>query len=210
MDLRPRERPINSIRDFLVQIFTITCGIVIALWFDSIVTGRREARLAAETRADFSAEIAENRAKVELVRGMAPGEEKWMGDLLEWGAAHLAHPDAKPPPAIQNRAFVALNSAAWETAVATQATRLLSFAETRALAHAYNSQAALNAMSAQAREQWITIAGYGDVEHLNDAETREALRNLRVALAYTYSLAALDDRVIGDYKAAQQEIDKAR
>jgi len=51
---------------------------------------------------------------------------------------------------------------------------------------------------------------YGDVEYLNEAETCDVLRNLRVALAYTYSAAAIGDRVIGDYKAAQREIEKAR
>jgi len=209
MDLHPPEQ-MHSVRDFLLQLFTITCGIVIALGLDSMVTGRREARLVAETRADFSAEIAENMAKVELVRGLAPGEEKWMNAVLEWGAARLKHGDAKPPIAIQDRSFVALSNAAWETAVATQATRLLGFAEARALAKAYNSQAALNAMSAQAREQWVAIAGYADVENLDDAESRDAMRYLRVAMAYTYSLAALDERVIGDYKAAQTEMGKAK
>lgn len=95
-----------------MQIFAITCGIVIALGLDGVVTGRREAHLAAETRADFSAEIAENMVKVELVRALAPGEEKWMNDLLAWGAADLAHPDARPPPPIQNRMFMALSNAA--------------------------------------------------------------------------------------------------
>ncbi len=210
MDIHPPERPAHSIREFLLQIFTITCGIVIALGLEGLVADRRDARLAAETRADFSAELSENLGKVELLRGFTPADEKWINAVLAWGTARLKHTDAKPPSDLQGRRFAVLNNAAWETAIATQATRLLSFAEARALARAYNSQAALNAMSAQAREQWLTVSGYEDVENLTDAELRDALRALHVSLSFTLSLDALESRVISDYKSAQVEIGKAR
>jgi hypothetical protein len=209
MDIHPPEHPICSVRDFLVQIFTITCGIVIALALEGVVSGWREARLAQETRADFVAELTDNMARVETVHALAEGDEKWMKDMLAWGQARLKHQDAKQPASLEGRRFVALRNAAWETAIATQATRLLGFSQARALAKAYNSQAALNEMSARAREQWIAISGYSDADVLDDSELRDAARELRVALSYTYSLAVLEERVIGDYKAAQQELSKA-
>lgn len=39
MDIHPPHHPIRSVRDFLLQSFTVTCGIIIALRALGIVNG---------------------------------------------------------------------------------------------------------------------------------------------------------------------------
>ena len=78
MDIHPPEHPIRSFRDFAVQIFTVTCGIIIALGLEALVVHRHEARLLRETRAEFSAEIQDSIDKLQSVHGLADRDIKWM------------------------------------------------------------------------------------------------------------------------------------
>jgi len=206
MDIHPPEHPIRSVRDFLIQIFTVTCGIVIALGLEALVESRRDAKLLAETRQDFATEIAENLQKTQEVQARAAGDEAWIRNALAYGAAMLKHDTSKKLDDIGNRKFVVLRNSAWETALTTQAIRLLPFGEARALAAAYNDQAALNDFSARARDQWIEVATAGDVSNLTDPEIRAALGLLRVSYAYTASMELLQTRLIEEYMAAQKAI----
>jgi hypothetical protein len=161
-----------------------------------------------ETRKDFAAEISENQQKTQAVHDAAPGEEAWMRAALAYGEARLKHDNSKTLPDINGRRFLALRNSAWETALATQAVRLLRFDEARALAAAYNDQAALNDVSARARDQWISLAAAGDISNLTDEEIRNALATVRVSYAYTASMEALEGRLIDEYKAALKAISK--
>ncbi|HTZ71352.1 MAG TPA: hypothetical protein VMB71_11930 [Acetobacteraceae bacterium] len=203
MDIHPPEHPIRSVRDFLLQIFTITCGIVIALALDGLVVNRRDASLVRTTRQDFAAEIADNMGKVQAIQGRMEADEDWIKQALAYGDARLKHQGNAAFTQIARREFITLRNAAWETALATQAMRLLHFDEARALATAYNQQAQLNEISAHAVDQWIGIAAFGNIPDLTDAEMRDAMRQLRVAYAYTISIAWLEREQINTYKAAE-------
>ncbi len=209
MDIHPPEHPIRSLRDFAVQIFTVTCGIVIALALEAFVTGRHEARLLRETRQDFSAEISDSIQKLQNVHALVDHDTKWMQAALDWGDARLKHQPGKAPAFPDGRSFTVLPVSAWTTAQATQVLPLMRFAELRALAKAYNGGVAFNELSSRAREQWIGMGKFGDLDALNDDQVRAGLGELRVTLVYTNSLAAFEERLIAEYQAAEKEIRKA-
>jgi hypothetical protein len=210
MDIHPPEHPIRSVRDFLLQIFTITCGIVIALGLDSLVSGQREARLARETRADFVGEINDNLAKLKELRATGGPAEAYMDRAATAIGAALKHGKPADPGNI-SRSFATLRNAAWETAQATQALRLLSYPEARALATAYNHQISLNELNSRARDQWIALGAYsGDTDDLSDAELREALKQLRVARVYQLALDGLEDKLAGEYQSALAAVNKSK
>jgi hypothetical protein len=211
MDIHPPEHPIRSVRDFLLQIFTVTCGIIIALGLEGIVVDRREAHLARETRINFDAEISENLARVREARAQAAANEAWLQTAVAWCEALAAQKPVKDPADPPPRLFPTLANAAWETAVATQALRLLTFGETRALAAAYTHQATMNDLDTRAREQWISIAAFNIVADARSAaEVRQALQQLRIATAYQYALDTLEGKLTTEYQAAQQEIGKQK
>jgi hypothetical protein len=208
MDIHKPKHPIHGVREFLFEIFTVTCGIVIALSLEGLVESRRDARLVRETRQDFAAEIAENLQKTQAVHDEAAADEAWFHAALAYGAARLKHDTSKTLDDPGPRRFVVLRNSAWETALATQAIRLLRFDEAHALATSYNDQAALNEISARARDQWIGIAAADNVADLSDAEIRTAMGLLHVSYAYTLAMAGLEARLIDEYKAAQKAISK--
>ena len=209
MDIDPPEHPIRTFRDFAVQIFTVTCGIVIALALEALVTSRHEARLLHETRQDFTAEINECIEKLQKVHGVVDHDTKWMQATLDWGDARLKHQPGKAPDFLDSRSFTVLPVSAWTTAQATQVLPLMRFAELRALAKAYNGGAAFNELSNHAREQWIGLAKFGDLDSLSDDQVRAGLGELRVTLVFTMSLAAFEEKLIKQYQDAETEIRKA-
>ncbi len=208
MDIHPPEHPIRSLRDFLLQIFTITCGIVIALGLEEAVRWRSDQALARITRADFKAEISENLANVEGLKPRMESDFQWMQTMVAWGEAKLRHQEAKQPEFLAQRSFTMLPKSAWDTALATQAIHQLRFAEARQLASTYGKQAALNDLEENAEHQWISLSSYGDLDLLNDQESHAALGALRVAAAYTGSIIGTEDKVIASYKAALAELSK--
>jgi len=210
MDIHPPEHPIRSVRDFLLQMFTVTCGIVIALGLDSLVLQRREAALVRETRADFSAEIADNLAKLRSVRVQDDNAQAWLQTAIDWTDARLKHKTAKAPSDTIDRTFPAVRNAAWETALATQAIRLLTYPEAKSLATAYNHQQRLNEIVARALDQWLNLSGYAsNADNLSDDQWRVAEQQLRVALAYDRALSGLEDKLIVEFTAAQDAMRKA-
>ncbi len=208
MDIHPPEHPIRSVRDFLLQIFTVTCGIVIALGLEGLLNWDSDRALARVTRADFRAEISANLANLTRLR---PGDEdnfKWMLAVIAYGEARLKHQQAKQPAFLTERSFTALPKAAWDTALATQAIHRLRFDEARALAAAYSGQAALNDLESHAEDQWVTLAAYGDLDSLQEQEARAALGAMRISAAYAGSMLAAETRVMASYKAALAALEK--
>jgi hypothetical protein len=210
MDIHPPEHPIRSLRDFLVQIFTVTVGIIIALGLEGLVTWRSDVALARAARADFTAELTAN---VEKISNQLPGmksDMSWMTATISWGEAKLKHQTNKPEPASPDgRSFVVMANAAWDTALATQAIHHLRFTEARSLATAYTGQKVMNDMTLRAEDQWIGLAAFsGDAQSLSDADERAGLAALRIAATYTQSLINLEQRVMAQQKAALAELAK--
>ncbi len=209
MDIHPPEHPIRSLRDFAVQIFTVTCGIVIALGLEAFVASRHEAHLLRETRQDFLAEMNDCIEKLQNVHGLVDHDTKWMQATLDWGEARLKHQPGKAPDFPDGRSFTVLPVSAWTTAQATQVLPLMRFAELRALAKAYNGGVAFNELSNRAREQWVGMAKFADLDSLTDDQVRAGLGELRVTLVYTISLAKFEEKLIAEYQDAEKEINKA-
>jgi hypothetical protein len=208
MDIHPPEHPIRSLRDFLVQIFTVTVGIVIALGLEALVTWRSDVALARAARADFNAELTANVDKITKQLPGMQGDEKWMAATIAWGEARLKHAATKPPPDLpDSRSFVVMANAAWDTALATQAIHHLRFSEARSLAEAYTMQGILNDLTIRAEEQWLGMAAYGgNPEALTDTDVRAGLATLRIAGAYTGSLLHLEQKVLAQDKSALAEL----
>ncbi len=207
MDIHPSHAPIRSVRDFLLQIFTVTCGIIIALGLEALIQWRADAALAHVTRADFKAEISANLDNLLQLRPETEGDVRWMLSMVAYGQAKLKGETAKPPKLIASRSFATMPKSAWDTALATQAIHRLSFQQARQLAETYNKQAALNDLNDQAEHQWFAMASYGaDLSQLSEQDVRAALGAMRVSASYAASMLADEDVVISSYKAALREI----
>ncbi len=64
MDVDGPHRPIESVRDFFVHLFTITIGILIALAMEAVVLHHREHAIVREAEKSLDAEIDNNVGRV--------------------------------------------------------------------------------------------------------------------------------------------------
>jgi hypothetical protein len=207
MDIHPPEHPIRSLRDFGVHIFTITCGIVIALGLESLVQRHHEARLADKAREEFSVEIAENRAAVTTSIAQLQHDLQWLQALSDAATARLHHQPYQLPAEIRTRSFLHLSTTAWDTALATQAIEHLSFAEVRALSKVYAQETTLNELTIQARDQWVSLASYGEPSDWPDASevtVRKGLGDLHIAYSFADTLADSEKQLLDSYTKAAQ------
>jgi hypothetical protein len=209
MDIHP-PHAIRNIADFGVQIFTITCGIVIALGLESLMELWHEHKLAYHVRSEFDAELAEDVGRLRHLRGMADGEESWIAGALAVAQATLDHAKSvpAPPQGVPRREFPQLATAAWQSAIALQALPQIGADEARQLSKVYTELANFNGFMENARQQWIDLTAYEFADNPPDDVVRQAVGRLRVALAYAGSLAATEDRLIGDLEKARESMEK--
>ncbi len=206
MDIHPPTHPIRSVRDFLLHIFTITCGILIALGLDQVVEKRRDEALAAQARQEFRTEIDTNREKLREAFQDEAALEKGLQAWIDYGEARRRHDTPTAPTAIgglATRRFARLSSSAWQSAVATQAVAKLDFNQVQAVSAAYTRQQALQVITDHAVEQWIEISGFGDPQTMSDPEWGNGVRVLRIALAYAHTIATNAALLEKDYDRAE-------
>ncbi len=215
MEIADPEAPIRTVRGFLGHIFTVTIGILIALALEQLVVLHHNNVQVAHARADFLAEMKDNRAKLKTTIDSDAQIQPAIRKLIDFGDALLKHPKTKvvdPDIHDLSRSFPHLEVSAWQTAVATQAITLLRFPEARALAYAYNRQDIVNDFEMKATDQWMQVVGlvaYED-EGMTDAELRDGLQHLRVALVYAESSQRFCKQLLEAYDKAESEIREAQ
>jgi hypothetical protein len=132
--------PAHSFRDFVIQLATITVGILIALSIDGILESNRERALVREAHDAIAVEIADNLRDLEetlptldeytrnLVQAL-----RYADDLLKAGTTDLAE------LRFQLR-LPSLNRASWETAERTGAVGYMEYAQVKEYAELYGLQ----------------------------------------------------------------------
>ncbi len=75
LDVHPPHTPVHGIRDFLLHLFTITIGLLIALSLEAAVEGMHHRHLVHQARENIRDEVRENLARLAKdKRGVASNE----------------------------------------------------------------------------------------------------------------------------------------
>jgi len=206
LDIHPRENPIRSFRDFLVQIFTVTCGILIALWLEGRVEHRRNAELLEQARWEFKDELTKSLERMQAERASEARTLTWLTTTVAFLDATLKHQPAKDPGDYKGFDFLYLRSAAWDSALATQAIKLLTPRETDTISRVYNAQEVHNSLTTRAQEQLFGLSGYEDAKDLPPEELRVLDRGIRISVNYAHLMEELEDNMISQYQDALKAI----
>jgi hypothetical protein len=210
MDIHPPKRPIASVREFLLEIFTVTCGIVIALGLEGAVHARDARHLARQTRDDFMTEVSANRATIAQRLAGAKADQALLLSLIEDCTKRLAHQLSALPPTTLGRDFTALPLDAWQTALATRGIGELDHPTVRALSAAYDAQGAFNTLLARSLDEWLAVAAYGDIATDTDAQARQALEHLRIGYGLAVSMVQIEKNLDQLYGKAQNALRDAQ
>ncbi len=154
MDIEPPHHPIKSKRDFFIHLFTITCGLLIALSLEGLVEWGHHRAIVREARDNIRREIDDNKnATVEDIRSVDQDRARFAHNLEEERALR-ANP--KSHHAIQsNFSWSSTSDAAWRTARDTGALAYMPYAEVQRYADIYAQQDITNTQAVQLFRQQV-------------------------------------------------------
>jgi len=211
MEIHPPEHPIRSFRDFAVQLFTVTCGILIALGLEGHVEHRRDAALAKQTLDAFVTDITPNLQRVQHEHDIAVQVLPLLKAYISFLEAKLKHVAAKDPGNLPGFSLLYFRNAPWDAALATQAVRLLTQRETETISRVYAGQTLHNSMIDQLRAELADLESYGDdTDSLTPDELRQCVRTMRMMTSTGVTLIDMDTQMLVHYQDALAAIKAAQ
>jgi hypothetical protein len=182
MDIH-KPKPVHSWREFLTEIGTIICGILIALGLEQAVTAFEWGRRVAETREAVGLELGENLGRMENRLLLEQCVEQRL-DALAGIVDRAARTGALPPLAQPlEPPFTSWGNGVWSTAVSGQTASHLPPDELRRYGRFYALLSVIAAAEPQEQSAWTTLfelAGPGRPFDAEDARTyRRAIGQAR-------------------------------
>lgn len=199
----PHER-MHGWRDFLLHLFTITVGLLIALSLEGIVEWQHHRHLVREARASLVEEIRNNSAGMtEVLGGISKNQADLKHDIAVLNTvvkAGKAGPNEQMNIAFGIREF---RDTAWRTAQSTGALGYMSYDEAQRFSSIYRTQEQLLAAEQQAGRDAIValapFAGSGDSDP-TAAEAAVMKPALEVYLSQLLLVQAFAKDLDHDYK----------
>ncbi len=186
MDIEPPHHPIETKRDFFIHLFTITCGLLIALSLESLVEWGHHRALVREARENIRREIEHNReTATEDSENLKKDVALFQANL---SAERTLRDNRKARGLTISSSFSwnSTNDSAWRTARDTGALAYMPYGEVQRYADVYNQQAIVNNLAIQLfRQQSEAIAPVFSAEDPSSLEREEFTRLIHdTATAY--------------------------
>ena len=200
MEIHTPEHPPLSMREFGIQLVTITAGILIALSLEGLTEWFHHRSLVREARANLASELRDNKVELDKVLSAAPASEKDLRTALQLIDDILSHRRSDIHTLSLSYNLAILNTASRSTAEATGAFGYMDYAEVKRFATVYDLQQQFNRLQDRLIEAWIpmlTPAQAGDPEQMDPSALRDwrqqvltSLSHLQAEVSFGHSLSA--------------------
>ena len=162
LDIHLPHKGIHGFSEFLIHLFTITVGLLIAVQIESFVEWRHHLHVAEEARASLRKEIEQNLQDFKKMQpGLKAWEEQTDADLAAMQDIHDHPNDPKAQHASITLTFsiIGMPDTAWKTAQATGALAYMPYEEAERYSSIYQTQAQLLALQYKPMEEVAAING---------------------------------------------------
>jgi len=162
LDVHLPHKGIHGFAEFLIHLFTITVGLLIAVQIESFVEWRHHIYLAAEARASLRTEIEQNMRDFKKMQpGLKAWEEQTDADLaaMQRIQDHPNDPKAQHASLTLTFSIVSMPDTAWKTAQATGALAYMPYEEAERYSSIYQAQAELLALQNKPMEEVAAVNG---------------------------------------------------
>jgi hypothetical protein len=156
VEIHPSHGAAHSWKDLLIQLATITAGILIALSFEGVREWRHDRALVAEARRNLQREIADNKKELDNELVAVATRTGKIDTALRFAAELLKAKKTDIHRLELELSFPTLGAAAWQTAERTGAFAHMEYDEVQKYASAYTIQELLTGQHRRALE---AIAG---------------------------------------------------
>lgn len=187
MEIHPAHGSIHTWKDLLIQLGTITAGVLIALSLEGVRESFRDRALVREARENIRREIADNKREVDPEIAEMDARAKKVDTALRFASDLLKTKRSEIHQLELGLNFPTLSNASWQTAERTGAFAHMDYAEVQRYAALYSFQDFLSTEHRQAIDALAAALGIlaasegGDPTNASPAEV-ERFRQHVVAL----------------------------
>jgi hypothetical protein len=214
LDVHAPHKPIEGIKEFLLHLFTITVGLLIALSLEGLVEWQHHRHLVHEAQASLYGEIERNAA---ALKGTSDQLHKEQADLKHDVSVlnHLIAAGKMPEHEHMTISFGihGFDNLGWKTAQATGASAYMSYSIAQQYADIYTTQDELaDAERQAARDAILSLAPFMDTDGKSPDPTvaeakaiKEKIQTLEGQLLLVDSLMNSLDGAYKKFMAAHKE-----
>ena len=214
LDVHPPHEPVHGIRDFLLHLFTITVGLLIALGLEAAVEWRHHVHLRDEAEDNIRREIRDNQTDLRGVLANIPKEQQDFNALVPFLQRRAAGQPAEIKSISVNLHLMTPQDASWQTAGATGALAYMPYSEVQKFAAVYQLQKKLDGVQDTTLQPVISLIGLvgaadpekmGDPEQLGKEDSQIALTQVREVMAHVEAMRELAVDLSKHYDEALKE-----
>ena len=206
LDVHAPEHPVHTFRDFLLHLFTITVGLLIALGLESAVEWRHHVHVGDEAEANIISELKDNQHDLAEVLKVIPAEEK---SLMGAMAFLQAHAEGKPYDIKEINLGMSLYSsrnASWQTATTTGAVAYMKYDHVKKFSGSYALQSQFASLQEKTLDSYLQLQSYMvggmDPTKISALEAAKASAEVRQTLARLVAMQQIGTALQKEYGTA--------
>jgi hypothetical protein len=206
LDVHPPHDGMHGVKDFLLHLFTITCGLFIALFLEGCVEKLHQHHLRDEADGNIQQEIRHNEQELKTTLDAAAAEKKSLIEVINFLQAK-SEGKTYPIETI-SLGFTSGNvsDANWRTATATGALSFMEYKRVEHFSTAYQVQEMFVRLEDQTLDEFLQLQSYVlygfDPDKIAPADARAAMPDVRRALAHVVALQQVGAQLNHTYEDA--------
>ena len=205
IDVHAPEHRIGGVRDFFIHLFTITCGLLIALGLEGSVEAMHHRHQRQEAEATIREELEANRAELIAAQATRTDELKKLAAAILYAEARVAGKDIPAQEVALSFSEDVPKDAAWRTASATGVMQYINYERAETYAACYKEQDEYSRMEQQAVDDYLQVdalVATKSAESVTREDFAAGLPLARKALADMMGLKNISDGTIRAYDDA--------
>src|SRR5271154_1933823 len=160
LDVHPPHAKIHGFRDFLLHLFTITVGLLIALALEGCAERWHHRELRKEADANLRQEIRDNAKEIASAHIANASEQANLKKVLEFLEARKENRDYDIHEITLGFTIGDLKDSSWKTASATGALSYMEYDHVQRYAAAYRLQDKYSALQDQTINEYLQLQSY--------------------------------------------------
>ena len=160
LDVHPVHGKMHGFKDFLLHLFTISVGLLIALALEGCVERWHHREIRDEADSNLRQEIRDNAKEIEESRGHILSEQENLKKVLPFLEARKAGKNYDIHEIQLGYSIGQLQDASWKTAAATGALSYMDYGHVQRYAEAYQLQEKYSALQDETVREYLQLQSF--------------------------------------------------
>ena len=188
LDVHAPDHRMEGVRDFFLHLFTITCGLLIALGLENAAEALHHRHQRQEAESTIRQELTENRRQIDAAGASIDSETKSLVAALTFLEARQQGQPGDPNGINLSFTEGPLQDAAWRTAAATGVLSYFDYTEAENYALAYKEQELYETMQQKTLDNYLQLDSFVvrgfDPSKITKEQVDSALPVVRATIAH--------------------------